>query len=43
NLIRPDEVMPVPEPSTWALMIGGLLAVGSIASRRRNRTDALCG
>ncbi|MCO5124382.1 MAG: PA14 domain-containing protein [Rhizobacter sp.] len=43
NLIRPDEVMPVPEPSTWALMIGGLLAVGSIASRRRNRTDALRG
>jgi len=43
NLIRPDEVMPVPEPSTWALMIGGLLAVGSVATRRRNRTDALRG
>lgn len=38
NLIRPDEVMPVPEPSTWALMFGGLLAIGSVASRRRRLT-----
>lgn len=43
NLVNPGEVMPVPEPSTWALMFGGLFAVGSITKRRRNRTSAFRG
>jgi hypothetical protein len=25
---------PIPEPSTWALMLGGLAAVGAAARRR---------
>jgi hypothetical protein len=28
-------VTPVPEPSTWLLMVSGLVAVGALASRRR--------
>lgn len=28
-------VTPIPEPSTWALMVGGLLLVGVMARRRR--------
>jgi hypothetical protein len=31
----PITVAPIPEPSTWALMFGGLAAVGAMARRRR--------
>lgn len=30
---------PVPEPSTYAMLMAGLLAVGTVASRRRQRRD----
>ena len=30
-------VAPIPEPETWALMLGGLAAVGSMARRRRQK------
>lgn len=40
NLVRPDEVMPVPEPSSWALMFAGPLAIGSVAARRRGFSRA---
>jgi hypothetical protein len=31
-------ISPVPEPSTWAMMILGFAAVGFMAYRRRNST-----
>jgi hypothetical protein len=33
--IGAHEVVAVPEPGTWALMLGGLAAVGSLVRRRR--------
>ncbi len=35
SALRDIAVTAVPEPGTWALMVGGLLAVGSLARRRR--------
>lgn len=33
----PGGVAPIPEPSTWALIIAGLAVVGGVAHRRRRR------
>ena len=33
--VAPVSVVPVPEPATWAMMIGGLAAVGTTMRRRR--------
>ncbi|HRP27111.1 MAG TPA: PA14 domain-containing protein [Burkholderiaceae bacterium] len=35
NLLMPGDVAPVPEPSSWAMMVAGLLGVGAFAARRR--------
>ena len=35
HLVAMGEVTPVPEPGTWALMLAGLVALGSLVSRRR--------
>lgn len=40
NLVHPDEVVPVPEPASWAMMIAGLVAVGSVVARRRSGARA---
>lgn len=37
HLVAYGDVTPVPEPGTWALLLAGLVAVGSMASRRRLR------
>ena len=34
--LTPGVVSPVPEPQTWALLLGGLLALGGIVARRRS-------
>jgi len=34
-----DPVTPVPEPSTWAMLILGFAGVGYLAYRRNNRTE----
>jgi hypothetical protein len=28
-------VAPIPEPGTWAMMLGGLLGLGAVARRRK--------
>jgi hypothetical protein len=37
----PTITTPVPEPSTWAMMILGFAGVGYMAYRRRNKTEML--
>lgn len=36
-------VSAVPEPTTWAMLFGGLGVVGAIAQRRRARSQATAG
>lgn len=36
HLVATGEINPVPEPSTWALMVGGLVMLWSVTSRRRS-------
>lgn len=36
-------VTPVPEPSTWLLMVSGLMAVGAVATRRRVTSSTNAG
>jgi len=38
--IRLDEVIAVPEPATWALMIAGFGGAGALLRRRRQQTGA---
>jgi hypothetical protein len=38
HLVAHGDVTPVPEPGTWALLLSGLLAVASLARRRRRRS-----
>jgi len=38
NLVAFGDVTPVPEPGTWALLLSGLLALASMAARRRRRS-----
>ena len=35
NLLARDDVTPVPEPGSWALILTGLCALGALTSRRR--------
>lgn len=37
HLVAYGDVTQVPEPGTWALVLAGLMALGSMASRRRRR------
>ncbi|HEX2541611.1 MAG TPA: choice-of-anchor L domain-containing protein [Caldimonas sp.] len=34
-LVRANSIAPIPEPSTYALMVAGFLAIGHVARRRR--------
>ena len=36
DAIGAHEVTPIPEPSTWAMMLGGLLALAGMARRQRS-------
>jgi hypothetical protein len=36
HLVAYGEITPVPEPGTWAMLLTGLLALSSLAARRRN-------
>lgn len=37
NDVALRDLTPVPEPSTWALLLGGIVTVGFLAGRRRTR------